>query len=205
MLSDVLESAQRLVKAATGEPYGDCEIVMDVGKGTQYDSDKVWVIGNWNGELGGRLFKALERIGVDAEWYDQHDPCSDCQKLMETHPTSYMWQASYIRDNEGQIVCFDCLDLSSDDVLEEFGYINDYNKCIPDKLGEKLSEWGWAPYNGMYENGWHPGQTDDPHVIFDKIKEESPRQSVVFRLDETSQFYIRFTAWVKERETDESD
>lgn len=202
MLSDVLESAQRLVKAATGEPYGDCEIVMDVGKGTQYDSDKVWVTGNWNGELGGRLFKALERIGVDAEWYDQCDPCSDCQKLMETHATSYMWQPSYIRDNEGQIVCFDCLDLSSDDVLEEFGYIDDYNKCIPDKLGEKLSEWGWEPYNGVYENGWHPGQTDDPHVIFDKIKEKSPELSVVFRLDETSQFYIRFTAWTKNRDSE---
>lgn len=200
---DILESAHRLIKAATGEEYGDYETVMNIGKGTQYDDEKVWVTGNWNGELGGRLFKALDRIGVDAEWYDENDPCDDCGKLMRVKSDSYMWQPQYLRDSECQIVCFDCLDLSDDSVLDDFGYVDDAHKCVPDKLGEKLDGWGWAPYNGVYENGWHPGQTDDPQVIFDKIKEQSPELSIVFRLDEVSQFFIRFTAWTKDRRDDD--
>jgi hypothetical protein len=198
---DVFESAQRLIKVVTGEPYGDHEMVMDIGVGTQRDEKKVWVTGDWNGTMGGRLFRALDRIGVEAEWYDQYDPCSDCQKLLETSANSYMWQPSYLRDQEGQIVCFDCIDVDDDSVLEEFDYINNPDKCIPDELAKHLPEWGWQPYNGTYENGWHPGQTDKPGLILEKIQGTrfKDRRSVVFRLDETSQFYIRFTAWVKDR------
>lgn len=195
---DVLESAQRLIKVVTGEEYGDYETVMDVGVGTQYDDKKVWVTGNWNGTMGSRLFKALERIGVDAEWYDQHDPCSDCLKLLETKANSYCWQPRYLRDSEGQIVCFDCINVNDDSVLEEFGYINNADKCIPDVLAKHLPEWGWQPYNGTYQNGWHPGQTDKPWNILARIEKDHPNLSVVFRLDETSQFYISFTAWTKD-------
>jgi len=196
---DVFESAQRLVKVVTGEPYGDHEMVMDIGVGTQRDEKKVWVTGNWNGIMGGRLFKALDRIGVDAEWYDQYDPCSDCQKLLETSPNSYMWQPSYLIDPECNKICFDCLDVDDDSVLEEFEYIDNADKCIPDELARHLPEWGWQPYNGTYENGWHPGQDDKPEKILARIQDRLPRLSVVFRLDETSQFYIRFTAWIKDR------
>lgn len=205
---DVLESAKRLVKVVTGTDGGDCETVMDIGVGTERDSDKVWVTGNWNGDLPGRLFTALERIGVEAEWYDQVDPCDDCRKLMETSPTHYGWQPSYLRDDECRIVCFDCLDVTNDEVLSEFGYINNAEKAIPDVLGKHLEEWGWQPHNGVFENGWHPGQTDSPRLILEKIQGTrfKDRRSVVFRLDETSQFYIRFTAWVKDRrEEDDKD
>jgi hypothetical protein len=196
---DVFESAVRLVKVVTGEEYGDHEIVMDVGVGTEDDEKKVWVTGNWNGTMGKRLFKALDRIGVEAEWYDQVDPCSDCQKLMQSHPTHYGWQAKYLRDPEGQIVCFDCIDLDDDSFLEEMEYIDNHDKCIPDVLARHLPEWGWQPYNGTYENGWHPGQTDRPDKILAGIQDKHPNLSVVFRLDETSQFYISFTAWTKDR------
>jgi hypothetical protein len=202
---DVMEAAQRLVKVVTGETYGDGEIVMDIGKGTERDSDKVWVTGNWNKPMGDRLFNALERIGVEAEWYDSVEKCYDCGKLMESQPTHYGWQPSYLMDAECQYVCFDCLDTSNDEILEEFNYIDNAEKAIPDVLGKHLETWGWAPYNGVFENGWHPGQTDNPRLIFDKIKEKEPNLSVVFRLDETSQFYIRFTAWTKDRSEDEDE
>lgn len=202
MTINVLDSACRLIKAATGEEYGDYVTVMDVGVGTEDNDKQVWVSGNWNGDLGTRLSKALERIGVDCEWYDQVGTCSDCQKLLETHPTSYHWQPGYLTHDEG-LVCFGCLELSDDSVLEEFNYIDNSSKAIPDVLARHLEEWGWESYNGTYENGWHPGQTDKPGEIFDKIKKESPELSVVFRLDETSQFYIRFTAWTKKRENNE--
>ena len=196
------EAMKRIVKAGTGEEYGDYSTVMDIGIGTEQGSDVVWATGNWNGELGGRLFKALERIGVECEWYDEYDQCHDCQKLIRVRSDSYHWQPQYLSCDDGR-VCLDCIDTSNDDVLDEFGFIDNFDKCIPDVLGNHLEEWGWAPYNGVYENGWHPGQTDDPHVIFDKIKEQNPHMSIVFRLDEVSQFYIRFTAWVKERNEDE--
>jgi hypothetical protein len=195
---DVMESAQRLVKAVTGEPYGDYETVMNVGKGTQWDDEKVWVSGNWNGAMGKRLFTALERIGVQCEYHDEVEQCSNCYKMLQSRPTHYGWQPRYIQDDEGR-VCFDCLDTSDDQILEDFGYIDNAEKAIPDVLARHLETWGWAPYNGVFENGWHPGQTDKPTEIFDKIKEKEPNLSVVFRLDEVSQFYIRFTAWTKNR------
>ena len=89
---DTLAAAMRLVKVVCGEPYGDGVIVMDIGKGTERDPDKVWVTGNWNEKMGDRLFDALERIDVDAEWYDMADKCADCNKLMESRPTHYGWQ-----------------------------------------------------------------------------------------------------------------
>lgn len=196
---DVYESAKRLVKAATGEEYGDYDLVDNVGVGTQWDDEKVWVSGTWRGDLGNRLWKALERIGVECANSDEVDRCYDCGKMIETRATHYGWQARYLTDDEGQRVCFDCLDVSDDEVLDEFGYIDNPEKAIPDVLARHLPEWGWAPYNGTYENGWHPGQDDKPTEIFDKIKEKKPEVSVVFRLDEVSQFYIRFTAWTKNR------
>jgi hypothetical protein len=204
---DVLESAKRLVKVVTGAEGGDCEIVMDVGVGTERDSDKVWVTGNWNGDLPGRLFKALERIGVDAEWYDQVDPCDGCRKLMETDPTHYGWQPSYLIDLDCNYVCFDCLDVSNDEVLSEFGYIDNVEKAIPDVLAKHLPEWGWEPFNGTFENGWHPGQNDSPQKIFERIQAKwfKNKRSVVFRLDETSQFYIKFTAWTKAKEVENDE
>lgn len=201
---DVYESMKRLVKVATGEEYGDYTTVMNVGVGNEQNPETIWASGNWNGELGGRLAKALERIGVELEWYDEVDTCNDCQKLIRVQPDSYMWQPGYLTMDEGSgYVCFECLDLTNDDILDEFKFVDNYNKCVPNEIGKHLEEWGWEPFNGFYEHGWHPGQTDDPHVIFDKIKEKLPKLSVVFRLDETSQFYIRFTAWVKERNQDE--
>ena len=197
---DVLDAAQRLVRAATGEPYGDGELVMDVGKGTERDPDQVWVTGNWNRPMGDRLFDALERIGVDAEWCDMAGRCSDCGKLMETSANCAGWQPGYLTGSEGDRICFDCLDTDTDDVLDEFGYINNPDKVIPDGLGRHLKAWGWEPYNGVFENGWHPGQTDNPREILGAIRAKEPNLSVVFRLDETSMFYIRFTAWTKNRD-----
>lgn len=198
---DIYEAMKRIVKAGTGDDYGDYITVMNMGIGTEHDKEKVWVTGDWNGELGGRLFKALERIGVDCEWYDEYDQCCECFKLIRVEADSYMWQPQYLSCDDGRI-CLECIDVTNDYVLEEFNFIDNHDKCIPDVLGKHLEEWGWAPYNGVYENGWHPGQTDDPNVILDKIKEQNPHMSVVFRLDEVSQFYIRFTAWVKERKDD---
>lgn len=202
---NVHEAAQRLIKVVTGEVYGDGELVKDIGIGTENSSDEVWVSGNWNGELGGRLFKALERIGIEGEWLDEVDRCIDCGKMIRTQPSYYGWQGRYLITEEGDRICFDCLDTSNDEILEEFNYIDNAEKAIPDILGKHLETWGWAPYNGVFESGWHPGQTDNPRTIFDKIKEKEPNLSVVFRLDETSQFYIRFTAWTKDRGTEDED
>lgn len=204
MTIDVYESAQRLIKVVTGEPYGDGQIVNNIGIGTENNPEEVWVSGDWNGEMGKRLYKALERIGIEAEWCDEVDRCDGCQKMVRTNPTHYGWQARYLTDEQGDRVCFDCLDVSSDEVLSDFGYLDNPHKAIPDVLGNHLESWGWAPFNGVFENGWHPGQTDNPREIFDRIKEKYPNLSVVFRLDEVSQFYIRFTAWTKDRSEDEN-
>lgn len=227
MTLNIAESAQRLIKAATGEPYGDGMIITDVGQGISEpgygDENTVWAFGDWNPKrfrkndeppltneesLPMRLGNALERIGVETLWCDEWATCSNCYQAIRTQPNSYMWQPNFVSnpdENFDGYYCLDCFEknYSNDDSgLWDFEYVNNPNRCVPDALAnnERLEAWGWTKHNGIFENGWHPGQTDNPREIFERLEKD---YDVIFRLDETSQFYITFTAWIKNKEEEE--
>lgn len=211
-----LEQAQRLVKVATGDEWGDGMIVTDMGVGIAepgYGYDETpWVAGDWNektkyvdGErivtdnTPKRLGDALERLGIETLWLDEWTTCGNCGKAIRTQPDSYSWQPYYMVVNECEISCRDCIESSWDaDFLEEHNMLNNPRMAVHQWVSDtQLTEWGFSRHNGIFENGWHPGQTDDPVKIFDAIRDENPSADVVFRIDENSQFYMRFTAWVK--------
>lgn len=222
MLS-VYDKATRLVNFATGESYGDGYMVTSVIVGYAepgYGNDEsVIVLGDWNPRrvngiedywhsddpdvtLPVRLARSLERVGAEIQWCDEWTSCNGCLKAIRTTADSYSWRPAFAWTDDG-IYCHTCMADAGIDGLED--YINDPHKCVtwcePSHV-ESLGFVKWEPgEEHTYENGWHPGQTDDPEAILSEIVEryaaaskDTPR--VLFFLDESSQFYIRFSAYV---------
>lgn len=149
-----------------------------------------------------RLFDALERVGAECEWSDEWSQCSDCYRAVRTTENSYSWRPSYAWF-DGGISCHECLIGCGEDALAGFGvgeysYVNDPSKCVAWCEPSHVESFGYVKWNEQtYESGWHPGQDDKPEAIFAEIKAAHPDASVVFLLDDSSQFYIRFSAYVR--------
>jgi hypothetical protein len=212
-----------MVQAVTGQPYGDGCTVTDIGIGIAEpgygDADTVWVLGNFNDktvyadgirtvtdDTPSRLFKALERIGVEAHWLDEWYGCDGCQKIVRSQPDSYMWQPSYAWLGDG-IYCVEC---ATGDYLEETiaEYVGESGRCIPAALvsASELESQGFTRFNiPPAESGWHPGQTDTPDAIVALFEAEHGTDAEwLFYLDETSQFYVRFTLFYRPVDSDVS-
>jgi len=233
------ERAARLIKAATGEEYGDYDIVSDLVVGYAepgYGSDEsVIVLGNWNdktkyvqGIVGGRptrhapittsniptrLGNALERIGVELEWSDEWTTCGECYRALRTQGDSYGWTMFGAFTGDGY-TCQDCMKADPNAYLTDTGYgneeyINNSRNAVTWLTGAELKAIGftqWAPNDPQsYENGWHPGQTDDPKEILKEITETGEWAETVFLIDSVGQFDIRFSAWVRNPDGEASE
>jgi hypothetical protein len=227
----IYDKVSRLVEFATGESYGDGYTVTDVISGYAepgYGSnDTVVVLGDWNdktryvdGErevlstMPSRLARSLERVGAEIEWHDEWTQCQNCYRAVRTQSDSYSWKPYYVWVEDSGPICADCLVQDGEDAITGFGnehdsYVNDATKCITWCEPSHVESFGfvkWEPGNEhTYENGWHPGQTDDPSTILAAILEVHETAEVVFFLDESSQFYIRFSAYFRIPETDDEN
>ena len=145
-----------------------------------------------------RLWDQLERQGVETVFYDEWIVDHEHGKAYRTQPDCYQWQPTAIITDVGDLLTPD------HDIEEWIGYmVNSPTRCLPETVFSEgdLRAAGFEPYSGLYENGWHPGQNDDPHQITDKIRaERGDTVDIVFYLDGTSQFYIEFTAWIRPKE-----
>ena len=228
MTTDTFDRARRLICAATGQEYGDGEIVADIGIGIAepgYGTDEtVWVMGNWNvkryrreGEpeltnaesLPERLSEALERRceGIELLWLDEWTRCDECQRVFRDQPDSYSWQM-YGTFTEYGTYCADHIDFDS--VAED--YINNPRNAIRSRWKIDLVAEGFTKlpnpedtYRGQYESGWHPGQDADPEEIFDRLSDEW--SEIVFVIDSVGQFDAAFSVWGrgKTEETEETE
>lgn len=167
-----LDAATRMIRAVTGELYGDGMIVTDVGigyanGGSGYCSD-VWVLGDWNNKtryeyrdarptalgvirkrvivsnLPSRLFDALERISVNGEWCDEWMRCENCQRLIRTESDSYGWTPQYVDNSaHGEYpTCHDCAVEGLPGTLAD--YVNDESRAVTWLSESQLSEHGWT-------------------------------------------------------------
>lgn len=218
---DTIDKVTRLVKFATGEDYGDGMMVTDVitgyaepGYGSSLsDETPVVVLGNWNvkryvsdGEppftpaesLPARLAKALERVGAQVEWLDEWTSCHSCFRAVRTEPDSYGWKPYFVWTDDGP-VCADCAIAGGEDYLTE--YIGEVEKCVTWCEPSHVESFGfakWAPGDEhTYESGWRPGQGDDPEAITAEILAAEPDAEIIFFLDSSGQFDIRFSAYVR--------
>ena len=153
-----------------------------------------------------RLFAALTEQGFELEWYDEWVIDHDADKAYRTKPDSYSWQPSIVWNEEMS----DWMTPETDvEEWVEWASENPVSRIIPSKVipESKLEEIGFREYTGpdgkpqTFENGWHPGQTDDPKEIVQNISEELGEDTkILFYLNDTGQFDIRFSAWIRTEE-----
>lgn len=153
-----------------------------------------------------RVWAQLESQGVQCEWSDEWIVSygGDASRAYRTQPDSYSWQPSILWTDGDFLTPDDGIDAW----LEEC--VNDPQRCISSHVWtrrdmEAAGFVQWEPDDPhTYENGWHPGQTDDPKTIDREIRERMGNDvEVVFYLDATGQFDIRFSAWMRGELTDD--
>lgn len=230
MLKDqsTLDLASRLIEIATGERWGDDLTVTDVivgcaEPGYSMADDAVIVLGDWNPKryprgddeplkknetIGPRLARALERIGVETFWLDEWTRCDECYRAIRTEADSYGWKPSYAWQNDCERVCHECLLADIGSAIDAGGYVNNANNAVTWTDGATLEQNGWTQWAPgdphQYANGWHPGQDDDPAAILAEILASDETAEVVFLVDATGQFDVRFSAYTRDRDDDDA-
>jgi hypothetical protein len=155
-----------------------------------------------NGKLGpkgstvpSRLGKVLEAAGYEIEWSDEWTTCEDCNRAIRTSADSYGWRASYVMIDDCAIVCEDCAVKDPDTLLEQ--YVNDPHRAMTFDFDFEGN--GWKKWNSeRFENGFHPGQTDDPRTIAKEVEADGYPEWV-FHIPAVGQFDIHFNVYVKVR------
>jgi hypothetical protein len=60
-------------------------------------------------------------------------------------------------------------------------------------------DYGYVKQSDRYENGWHPGQNDDPKAIAKALREKGYRR-FLFQVDNVGQFDLRFSVYIHQEE-----
>lgn len=154
---------------------------------------------DWNPRRYERIGKLLEKCGMQTEWSDEWTTCANCGKAIRIHADCYHWTPYYWFDEKnGEEICGGCL---RDDKRRQSDYVesligNPRLAVVFDWLD--LEDYFFECVREQCESGWHPGQTDNP----EKIINDYPDKDVIFRLDDQSQFYIRFSVWTRPKSSD---
>jgi len=182
-----------------------------------YKTEVGIVFGNWNtvdeydkvmkdridlpmGDLPKRLAEIFEKLGFEVEWSDEWSVCSDCGKAFRTSGDWYFWKPSYAIINDYELLCKECIEESPETYLVEL--TNDPKRCMTFDID--LSKHGFELFNDKpYESGWLPWQTDNPQETLKELNAKG--FDVIFVLDENSQFYSTWSAWVKKLESDDEE
>jgi hypothetical protein len=143
------------------------------------DPNKCVLFANWNYFPRG-IDSILENYGYAIEWSDEWSTCDGCNKAVRTSPDSYGWQPSYAIVNDCEILCADCLADNPTTALN-------MHAIAPAK-------WGYKMLQDSFENGLHPGQTDDPKRIY-KLLTDAGHSRILFRIDSVGQFDMQFSVW----------
>jgi len=147
-----------------------------------------------------RVWATMETQGVEFEWHDEWMIDHDNDKAYRTEPDSYSWQPSYLYTEGGDI-------LTPDDDIEDWivELQNDPSRCMTRRAWHwcDLEEAGFEQFNGPFESGWFEGQNDDPKMVTDAIRRQYDDDvDILFYLNDTGQFDVRFTAWIRPTQTD---
>ena len=201
---------QRAIEYVSDKTRRDFQFASEYAEPGYSQPESGIVFGNWNPACGfdvprdhqkrdpvSRLAKILEKAGYELEWEDEWTTCQECGKAVRTQPDCYHWTSHYRILNDCELICLDCMDWES--YLESIED-NPSNACPPDISPE---EFGYIKFNGNFETGFHPGQTDNPKATLAKMHAEGMRR-VVFRLKEQSQFYTVWEAYYKTRQPEAS-
>ena len=159
----------------------------DYGEPGYSKPEKGILFANWN--LFPRNVDELLK-GYEIEWSDEWTQCYDCGLALRISPDSYCWQPSKFDTDDGTY-CKDCIDMEA--YLESLE--GNPRRALNDHINP--ADYGYVKLEENFENGWHPGQNDNPCDIYERLMEQG-RKRLLFNVDEVSQFYIVFSVWEKQ-------
>lgn len=173
---------------------------------TQDDEGKPFlIVEDWH-ELG-TIQRELNRIVspeglfdlddvVDWGFSDEYTTCSNCSDVISMQPQYYGDITEFVILNN-EILCSDCINESYEEEYIESVTNHPTNALKTTIISEdRLETLGWKQLKRKYENGLHQGQNDKPIDVFNKLK---TKWDVLFTF-QPSQFYIKFWAWIHEKE-----
>lgn len=167
-----------------------------------YTADKGVILCNWN-DVNKRVADYLEKSGYSLEWSDEWMIDYDYSKAYRTQSDSYHWQSSIIVTDDGEMLTPDDADSEwiANACMTDEGHTV---VAVPARISEQsIIDEGFELVDDTLENGFFPGQNDDPKTIAKKLFDRGAI-AVVFRIREVSQFYIKFQAFAKfDNEEDE--
>ena len=173
---------------------------MEYGEPGYSNPEKSILLANWN-NVSDRVQDYLEEAGFSLEWSDEWIIDYSSGKAYRCVPDSYDWKPAYIQNDwtNGEIIGID--EIENDiELMDE--YINEYllnnsyavSQC---DIENRLVELGYTKLDESFENGFHPGQTNEPEKILNYWNDKG--YDLVFSGYESSQFYISFEAYVKKQ------
>lgn len=158
-----------------------------------YDDPKRGILfANWNYFPSG-IYSILERYGYEIEWPDEWTTCDNCSRAVRTQPTSYSWQPSQVWvESEYETLCVDCLAEDPEPYLRSLE--NDPRRALNIE-GIDPADYGYELIGDDYENGFHPGQNDDPKQITREARANGITEPLLFQIDSVGQFDVSFRLW----------
>lgn len=128
---------------------------------------------------------------VQSGFSDEYTTCSDCNALIRTSPDSYSWQPDFIVDDCG----IHCAQYVQDNPEDTIDAVKNTDTPLPVSIDPEAH--GWVRLNKQsLESGFFPGQTDNPETYRRALTNAGV--DYLFRIDEPSQFYTRWSVWVPE-------
>jgi hypothetical protein len=145
----------------------------------------------------------IEHEGAENElgdygFNDEYTMCGCCYTYLKTTPDYYGWQPKFVTIGTSytEYLCLDCAKDHKEQYIEE--RLNNADNAIRLNFIDEndLQELGFKRYNEhSFESGYHAGMDDEPKEILEKLKPHY--NEILFTIDETSQFYMKFSAWVR--------
>jgi len=165
-----------------------------------YDNDQDCIIlGDYNPDdfdNGGNFERACNLLEKRAnlEWSDEWAPCQECGKLVRVSGNCYGWTPYYHIFNDDDFACGDCIQESyKQDYIDDL--TNDPKRAIMLDNIDPL-DFGFREYNGVYENGFYPGQNDTPDKVVALLKSQGI-ENYIFSIIGAGQFDLHFRVYVK--------
>jgi len=182
-------------------PYEELDWANHYGEPGYTDPERGILFANWN-KVPQPVQDVLERNGFALEWSDEWIIDHESDKAYRCSPDCYSWVPSYVMTEDCEIIGKDDLDDHIDSYIEI--YLNDSNRAATFDNFDP-AQYGFEKYNGTFESGVHPGQTDDPKKVAEKIESMHPNHDYLFTIDEQSQFYTKWCAWIRPQDYDQQE
>jgi hypothetical protein len=165
-----------------------------------YDQPKKMILfANWN-YFPSRIGDLLEKAGFSIEWSDEWAiNWEGDMKAYRVSPDSYSWRSSIVWLDNGTMLAKGELDKDSSAMDQYIEHLIDRPNHA-DVFDIDWTEHGFTNMNGTFENGWHPGQTDNPRKILAEYQEKYPDKKFLFQIPYVGQFDINFTIWGRDKE-----